>query len=453
MVYVYMRGIKKIKKMKFTLLIAFITAFNFIYSQTTGNIVTLTTSGTGKTIEEAKNNALRSAIEQAFGAFISSKTEILNDEIVKDEIVSLSGGSILNYEIITETNISSGLYSTSLKATVSLRGLQTYCENKGIEIEFKGQLFATNLKVQELNEAAEFQSIRHLIEMSNELLKKSIDYEIKISDPVAVNNSELFRIKYEISCLPNNNIYVFNKYFIESILGISMDENEKSEYLKLNKKIYTVKLFYAYEGNGSENSKSKKNKQNIVSGYETICLRSIQSIIALQNFLISCNQFVLNFKISNDIETISPLPLPPNQNMYLRVGTVARELENGWILNVNESELANSINLALEDEKQGLIDFKYLNGLKQTSWGYFYHFIQDYTILEKMNLMNYVVQYRPRMGDRYINPSQNNELYPPDGIGTIKIVKVNKITHLYFAYYNKEQLGKISYVKVVPSND
>ena len=88
------------KNMKFTLLFAFITAINVMYSQTTENIVTLTTSGTGKTIEEAKNNALRSAIEQAFGAFISSKTEILNDEIVKDEIVSLSGGSILNYEII-----------------------------------------------------------------------------------------------------------------------------------------------------------------------------------------------------------------------------------------------------------------------------------------------------------------------------------------------------------------
>ena len=41
--------------------------------------VTLTVSGTGKTLEEAKKNALRSAIEQAFGAFISSKTEILND--------------------------------------------------------------------------------------------------------------------------------------------------------------------------------------------------------------------------------------------------------------------------------------------------------------------------------------------------------------------------------------
>ena len=51
------------------------------------NEVTLTVSGNGKTLEEAKNNALRSAIEQAFGAYISSKTEILNDNLVKDEIV------------------------------------------------------------------------------------------------------------------------------------------------------------------------------------------------------------------------------------------------------------------------------------------------------------------------------------------------------------------------------
>ena len=37
----------------------------------TDKTVTLTVSGTGKTLEEARLNALRSAIEQAFGAFIS----------------------------------------------------------------------------------------------------------------------------------------------------------------------------------------------------------------------------------------------------------------------------------------------------------------------------------------------------------------------------------------------
>ena len=35
--------------------------------------------------------ALRSAIEQAFGTFVSANTTILNDEVVKDEIARLAG--------------------------------------------------------------------------------------------------------------------------------------------------------------------------------------------------------------------------------------------------------------------------------------------------------------------------------------------------------------------------
>ena len=46
------------------------------------NTVTLVVSGQGKTQDEAKQNALRSAIEQAFGTFISSETVINNDSFV-----------------------------------------------------------------------------------------------------------------------------------------------------------------------------------------------------------------------------------------------------------------------------------------------------------------------------------------------------------------------------------
>ena len=56
--------------------------------------ITLTVSADGKTKEEATQNALRSAIEQAYGTFVSAKTTILNDELVKDEIVTVSNGSI-----------------------------------------------------------------------------------------------------------------------------------------------------------------------------------------------------------------------------------------------------------------------------------------------------------------------------------------------------------------------
>ena len=51
--------------------------------------VTLTEEGQGKSKDEAKYSALRNILEKAFGAFISSNTTLLNDNLIKDEIVSL----------------------------------------------------------------------------------------------------------------------------------------------------------------------------------------------------------------------------------------------------------------------------------------------------------------------------------------------------------------------------
>ena len=65
--------------------------------------VTLVVTGQGATQEEARQKALRGAIEQAFGVFISSKMEILNDNLVKDEIVSVANGNIQKFDVISET--------------------------------------------------------------------------------------------------------------------------------------------------------------------------------------------------------------------------------------------------------------------------------------------------------------------------------------------------------------
>ena len=110
--------------------------------------VTLTVSGTGKTLEEAKTNALRSAIEQAFGAFISSKTEILNDNLVKDEIVSVANGNVQKYDIVSQVELQNIGYAITLSATVSISKLTSFAESKGVEVEFKGGMFAQNIKLQ-----------------------------------------------------------------------------------------------------------------------------------------------------------------------------------------------------------------------------------------------------------------------------------------------------------------
>ena len=91
---------------------------------------------------------MRSAIEQAYGAFVSSNTEILNDEIVKDEIVSISSGNIKEFKILAQSELLNDLVSMTLSATVSVSKLQSYAQSKGATVEFAGGAFAMNIKMQ-----------------------------------------------------------------------------------------------------------------------------------------------------------------------------------------------------------------------------------------------------------------------------------------------------------------
>ncbi len=95
---------KKYKLNRLYWITAFFLLFQaqVIFSQTENKDVTITTVGSGKTIEGSTQSALRSAIEQAFGAFISAKTEIVNDALIRDEIISVSNGNIKSYEIINQ---------------------------------------------------------------------------------------------------------------------------------------------------------------------------------------------------------------------------------------------------------------------------------------------------------------------------------------------------------------
>lgn len=135
----------------------------FTYAKAGDNkTVTLITSGQGKTQDEAKQNALRNAIEQAFGAFISSHTEIVNDNLVKDEMISVSNGNIQKYEIISESALPDNLgYTTTLKTIVSISKLTNFCESKGMQIEIKGSLFAFNVIQKELSTSNEKKHLKN----------------------------------------------------------------------------------------------------------------------------------------------------------------------------------------------------------------------------------------------------------------------------------------------------
>ena len=272
-----------------------------VLAQDADKTVTLVVSGQGKTQDEAKQNALRSAIEQAFGAFISSKTEILNDNLVKDEIVSVSNGNIQKFEIISEVQIPNGDYATSLKATVSVTKLTSFVESKGVVVEFKGSLFAFNVNQQILNEKNEIKAIEDLCTVITKLSDTSFDYSIKASDPIAVNASnEKWSIPLKITITANKNLISLANYFNQTLKGISLISEEAKNYLALGKRVYPV-CFAA----------SQEEK-----GY--YILRSENSIKLLLNQLFYFNKSLLKFQITNGISDLTSIkPLKTDNNFYI----------------------------------------------------------------------------------------------------------------------------------------
>jgi hypothetical protein len=269
------------------------------------DIVTLTTTAEGKTKDEAVSNALRSAVEQAFGAFISSKTDIVNDELIKDEIVSVSSGNIKKFNVLSSTVLPDGSTVVAVKADVSLTKLISFAKNKGTEVEFEGSLFAANIKLDELYALNELMAIRHLTVPFLELAQRSFDYEIEAEDPVQFGTNKVgdYKIKYgvnvknwevplTITATANQNFFSAIDMLYNTLISLSLTKEEREKYKKMNKDIYPF---------GMAVSKKK---------YGFAYLRNKQSETEISRLLESFGVILWQGKIStgNEIFTIASMP-------------------------------------------------------------------------------------------------------------------------------------------------
>ena len=144
--------------------------------------VTLTTVGDGSSRDEAVKNALRSALEQAYGAFMSSSTIVLDDELQKDEIVSVTSGNIKSYKVLGYAEGGNGTITASCVSTVALNKLLDYMKSSGSEVNFSGASFAANMILEELNIRSEQKAIEHLMDALSHM-RGLCDYELKLAEP------------------------------------------------------------------------------------------------------------------------------------------------------------------------------------------------------------------------------------------------------------------------------
>lgn len=230
--------------MKSLLLSIFLLATTAVFAQDPDKTVSLKASGSGTTQEQAKNNALRSAVEQAYGAFISSKTEILNDQVVADEIVSVASGNIQAFKILEEQHTDS-LDFCLLEAVVSISKLTSFAQSKGYAVEVQGGMFAINIKQKLLNESAEVVAMRNALTTAQELMLHGFDYSVKTKEPV-VNDALKgdWKIGTEVWSVTNANYQKAEEIIKSTLKNIALTPQELNEYKSLGKKTYMVKYHH-----------------------------------------------------------------------------------------------------------------------------------------------------------------------------------------------------------------
>lgn len=100
-----------------TLLAVFVVFTLFIGFSSSVAAKEIMVEGYGESREEAINDGLRNAIEQAVGVLVDSETVVKNLQLVKDEIYTQSRGFVNGFEVLSETEDNGGV-RVRLKAVV-----------------------------------------------------------------------------------------------------------------------------------------------------------------------------------------------------------------------------------------------------------------------------------------------------------------------------------------------
>lgn len=123
------------------------------------DVVAVSATGYGVSLETAKKAAGRAAIEQVVGQLVDAETLVENDELVKDRILTYSGAFLEDIDIVGKPTQEDGLWIVAVLAKVRKTTLQQKLatENIGSKAALKkGKLFAqATSKAQEADDAGD----------------------------------------------------------------------------------------------------------------------------------------------------------------------------------------------------------------------------------------------------------------------------------------------------------
>ena len=220
--------------------------------------VTLVVTGEGATKEEATNNALRSAIEQTYGVFVSANSEILDDELVKDDIATVASGNVKSFQEIAYIEKPSGEKVITLQVVVSIGKLVAYSKSHGSEAEFAGATFQANYNLYKLNRQSSQIAIGNLYRELAHMASSMYDYKLTVSDPVILDD-KIGEVEMIVDVVANSHTQEVGNFYFKSLESLSYDEKVVRPYSDMGNTFYAY-YFHSFSPNKVKSKLGKLGK-------------------------------------------------------------------------------------------------------------------------------------------------------------------------------------------------
>lgn len=204
------------------------------YSQ---NSIKIIASGNAYTKEKATFSALRNALEKGSGVYISSKTIVQNDQLVFDEVASLSNGTISKYDII-ESIFSEKLkeHQVTISATIEVGKFVNLIKSAGVNVSFEGASFAQNVKLNHYYKDEEPKILSHFFyKYGWQEIFEMFDKKIIADEPrIYKFTSSIFQVKLEKDWHKHENLQLINqvRYGRDLVLDINKIQYFNPFYLR-----------------------------------------------------------------------------------------------------------------------------------------------------------------------------------------------------------------------------
>lgn len=282
----------------FLLTLLFLVSYNVIGQQNEKH--SLIVIGASNTRDNAKENAIINSLKQFFSVFITSKPELISENTKPEVVSSLIKSGILDYKVLSESEMSEGNWNVVIITHVSVDKLISVFESKGVISEFKGNTISSAIKLQNLNETAEFDYIYNSVVSGFNFIANSVDFKVTTSTPKFIGSGDIYRVQINVDYTTNEYLDSFYLYFHDVISQIAMSESEINSYNTIERPVYDIII----------------NKSDTQATYR---LRNSESLKYIYTLLCFSNVFSLDFSLYAESDTLFVKPMFRNERDYGQV--------------------------------------------------------------------------------------------------------------------------------------